>query len=95
MLRSIETKIRCAETPRSASAWIVKRIMISGPTTRAIASLGSKPAGSTSDGTSACWAGAENALTIPTAIKKFTFLTMPHFLSSWIFPAQLNALEIS
>jgi branched-chain amino acid transport system permease protein len=32
-------------------------------------------------------------LTIPTAIKQFTFLTMPHFLSSWIFPAQLNALE--
>jgi branched-chain amino acid transport system permease protein len=32
-------------------------------------------------------------LTIPTAIKKFTFLTMPHFLKFWVFPAQLNALE--
>jgi branched-chain amino acid transport system permease protein len=32
-------------------------------------------------------------LTIPTDIKKFTFLTMPDFLSSWIFPAQLSALE--
>jgi branched-chain amino acid transport system permease protein len=32
-------------------------------------------------------------LTIPTEIKKFTFLTMPHFLKYWIFPAQLNWLE--
>jgi branched-chain amino acid transport system permease protein len=32
-------------------------------------------------------------LTIPTAIKTFTYLSMPHFLKSWIFPAQLNALE--
>jgi branched-chain amino acid transport system permease protein len=32
-------------------------------------------------------------LTIPTEIKKFTFLTMPHFLKSWIFPAQLSPLE--
>jgi branched-chain amino acid transport system permease protein len=32
-------------------------------------------------------------LTIPTDIKKFTYLSMPHFLKSWIFPAQLNALE--
>jgi branched-chain amino acid transport system permease protein len=32
-------------------------------------------------------------LTIPPEIKKFTFLTMPHFLSSWIFPAHLSALE--
>jgi branched-chain amino acid transport system permease protein len=29
-------------------------------------------------------------LTIPTEIKKFTFLTMPGFLKSWIFPAQLS-----
>jgi branched-chain amino acid transport system permease protein len=32
-------------------------------------------------------------LTIPTDTKKFTFLTMPHFLKSWIFPAHLSALE--
>jgi branched-chain amino acid transport system permease protein len=32
-------------------------------------------------------------LTIPTAIKSFTFLSMPHFLKFWVFPAQLNALE--
>jgi branched-chain amino acid transport system permease protein len=32
-------------------------------------------------------------LTIPTEIKKFTYLTMPHFLKYWIFPAQLNWLE--
>ena len=32
-------------------------------------------------------------LTIPTETKKFTFLTMPHFLKSWVFPAQLSPLE--
>ena len=32
-------------------------------------------------------------LTIPTEIKKFSFLTMPHWLSYWIFPAQLSPLE--
>jgi branched-chain amino acid transport system permease protein len=32
-------------------------------------------------------------LTIPPEIKQFTFLTMPDFLSSWIFPAELSALE--
>ena len=32
-------------------------------------------------------------LTIPTEIKTFTFLTMPHFLKSWVFPAQLSPLE--
>jgi branched-chain amino acid transport system permease protein len=32
-------------------------------------------------------------LTIPTEIKKFTYLTMPNWLSYWIFPAQLSALE--
>jgi branched-chain amino acid transport system permease protein len=32
-------------------------------------------------------------LTIPTEIKKFTYLSMPHFLKFWVFPAQLNALE--
>jgi len=32
-------------------------------------------------------------LTIPPAIKTFTYLTMPHFLKSWVFPAHLNALE--
>ena len=32
-------------------------------------------------------------LTIPTAIKEFTFLSMPHFLKSWVFPAQLGPLE--
>jgi branched-chain amino acid transport system permease protein len=36
---------------------------------------------------------ASALLTIPTEIKKFTYLTMPHFLKFWIFPAQLNALE--
>lgn len=29
-------------------------------------------------------------LTIPLEIKKFTFLSMPHWMSSWVFPAQLN-----
>jgi branched-chain amino acid transport system permease protein len=32
-------------------------------------------------------------LTIPTAIKKFTYLSMPHFLKFWVFPAQLNAWQ--
>ena len=32
-------------------------------------------------------------LTIPTEIKKFTYLTMPHWLKFWVFPAQLNSLE--
>ena len=32
-------------------------------------------------------------LTIPTAIKQFTFLSMPHLLKDWVFPAQFNALE--
>jgi branched-chain amino acid transport system permease protein len=32
-------------------------------------------------------------LTIPTSIKSFTYLSMPHFLKYWVFPAQLNALE--
>jgi branched-chain amino acid transport system permease protein len=32
-------------------------------------------------------------LTIPTEIKKFSYLTMPDWLSSWIFPAQLSPLE--
>jgi branched-chain amino acid transport system permease protein len=32
-------------------------------------------------------------LTIPPAIKQFTYLTMPHFLKYWIFPAHLNALQ--
>ena len=32
-------------------------------------------------------------LTIPTAIKKFTYLSMPHFIKFWVFPAQLNWLE--
>lgn len=32
-------------------------------------------------------------LTIPTEVKEFTFETMPSFLSSWIFPAQLGTLE--
>jgi branched-chain amino acid transport system permease protein len=36
---------------------------------------------------------ASALLTIPTEIKKFTYLTMPHFLKYWIFPAQLNSLE--
>lgn len=29
-------------------------------------------------------------LTIPEEIKKFTFLSMPAFMKSWVFPAQLN-----
>jgi branched-chain amino acid transport system permease protein len=29
-------------------------------------------------------------LTIPLEIKKFTFLSMPGFMKSWVFPAQLN-----
>jgi branched-chain amino acid transport system permease protein len=32
-------------------------------------------------------------LTIPPEIKEFTFLTMPGFLKSWVFPAQLGTLE--
>jgi branched-chain amino acid transport system permease protein len=32
-------------------------------------------------------------LTIPTSIKDFTFLTMPGFLKSWIFPAQLSGAQ--
>lgn len=36
---------------------------------------------------------ASALLTIPPEIKKFTFLTMPHFLKLWIFPAHLTALE--
>ena len=32
-------------------------------------------------------------LTIPKDQKTFQFLTMPHWLSSWIFPAQLSPLE--
>ncbi len=32
-------------------------------------------------------------LTIPTAIKQFTYLSMPHFIKFWVFPAQLNWLE--
>jgi branched-chain amino acid transport system permease protein len=32
-------------------------------------------------------------LTIPEDQKTFQFLTMPHWLSSWIFPAQLSPLE--
>jgi len=32
-------------------------------------------------------------LTIPTAIKQFTFLSMPHVLKDWVFPAQYNAWE--
>jgi branched-chain amino acid transport system permease protein len=32
-------------------------------------------------------------LTIPKDQKTFQFLTMPHWLSSWIFPAQLTPLE--
>ena len=31
-------------------------------------------------------------LTIPPAIKEFTFADMPGFLSSWILPAELSAL---
>ena len=29
-------------------------------------------------------------LTIPTAIKQFTFLSMPHLLKDWVFPAQFE-----
>ena len=36
---------------------------------------------------------ASALLTIPTAIKEFTFLSMPHVLKSWVFPAQLGPLE--
>jgi branched-chain amino acid transport system permease protein len=36
---------------------------------------------------------ASALLTIPTSIKQFTYLSMPHFLKFWVFPAQLNALE--
>ena len=32
-------------------------------------------------------------LTIPLEIKKFTFLSMPQILKSWVFPAQLNELH--
>jgi branched-chain amino acid transport system permease protein len=32
-------------------------------------------------------------LTIPTAIKQFTFLSMPHMLKDWVFPAQFGPLE--
>jgi branched-chain amino acid transport system permease protein len=32
-------------------------------------------------------------LTIPPEIKKFTFLTMPDFLASWVLPAHLDTLE--
>lgn len=32
-------------------------------------------------------------LTIPTAIKQFTFLSMPHVLKDWVFPAQFSPLE--
>ena len=32
-------------------------------------------------------------LTIPTAIKQFTYLSMPHFIKFWVFPAQLNWIE--
>jgi branched-chain amino acid transport system permease protein len=32
-------------------------------------------------------------LTIPPEQKTFQFLTMPHWLSSWIFPAQLSSVE--
>ena len=32
-------------------------------------------------------------LTIPEEIKKFTFLSMPGFMKSWVFPAQLNELH--
>jgi branched-chain amino acid transport system permease protein len=32
-------------------------------------------------------------LTIPTAIKEFTYLTMPNWLTYWIFPAELSPLE--
>ena len=36
---------------------------------------------------------ASALLTIPTAIKQFTFLSMPHLLKTWVFPAQLSPLE--
>jgi branched-chain amino acid transport system permease protein len=32
-------------------------------------------------------------LTIPPEIKKFTFLTMPDFLGSWVLPARLDTIE--
>jgi branched-chain amino acid transport system permease protein len=32
-------------------------------------------------------------LTIPPEMKTFQFLTMPHWLSSWIFPANLSSVE--
>jgi branched-chain amino acid transport system permease protein len=32
-------------------------------------------------------------LTIPTEIKEFTYLEMPGFLKSWVFPAQLGTIE--
>jgi branched-chain amino acid transport system permease protein len=32
-------------------------------------------------------------LTIPPEIKEFTYLDMPGFLSSWVFPAQLGTIE--
>jgi len=36
---------------------------------------------------------ASALLTIPSDIKKFTYLTMPDWLSYWIFPAELSPLE--
>lgn len=36
---------------------------------------------------------ASALLTIPTEIKKFTYLTMPDWLSYWIFPAELSSVE--
>jgi branched-chain amino acid transport system permease protein len=32
-------------------------------------------------------------LTIPTEIKEFTYLEMPSFLKSWVFPAELGTIE--
>ncbi len=32
-------------------------------------------------------------LTIPPEIKEFTYLEMPGFLKSWIFPAELGTIE--
>src|SRR4029077_17774788 len=32
-------------------------------------------------------------LTIPPEMKTFQFLTMPHWLSSWVFPADLSSVE--
>ena len=32
-------------------------------------------------------------LTIPTEIKQFTFLSMPHLVKTWVFPAQFSPLE--